>query len=135
MCSEFANSLSGSGGDRDKPSISNFRFRHCLPDLELKPALSMRELMQYAKGRVWPLLGESGSGHGSGLCLWLGLWRLQCSRPVVGETHTWTAWQVKVLARYTGADNSAPATDRCVLISHVHVCSAVHLYVHLYFSI
>ena len=30
--------LSGSGGDATKPSISNFRFRPCLCHLELKPA-------------------------------------------------------------------------------------------------
>ena len=34
--------LSGSGGDRDKPSISNFRFRPVLSDLELKAAVGLQ---------------------------------------------------------------------------------------------
>jgi hypothetical protein len=42
MCVWNSLTLSGSGGDRDKPSISNFRFRPVLSDLELKAAVGLQ---------------------------------------------------------------------------------------------
>ena len=46
----------GSGGDRDKPSISNFRFRPCLCHLEWQPACTQRNII------IWQYPNKVQSG-------------------------------------------------------------------------